>query len=237
MIKIAVVDDDELMLKQINELLNKCFSETLSIQLFNDGNSFLEKIDDNQYDLVFLDIDMPNINGFNVAKRLNEVCTSNIIFVSNLEHLVFEAFDYKPLRFVRKSCLESDIQSVVKSYTYETKTNNVYYVRTNDGEFAIPINDILFFESFKHDIYVQTTKDKLKIKREHSDENTISSLYEKFENIGFIRIHKSYIVNYRYIYMINRKKVILKNDYEIYINPRNANDIKAAYQYYVMMEG
>lgn len=238
MIRIAVVDDDELMLKELNELIKKFYPGEISIQLFDEGIKFIEELIHTQYDLVFLDIDMPEIGGFSVAQKLNNVSKSTIVFVSNLEHLVFQSFDYKPLRFVRKSNLEQDIKSAIESFIEESKkANNLYYVKTKDKEFAIPLSEIMFFESHGHDIYLQTTSETVKIKRDHNNEKTISSLYEKYEKMGFIRIHKSFIVNYRHIYQINKNSVILKNKSEIFFNPHNANDIKSAYQYYTMMEG
>ena len=65
---------------------------------------------------------------------------------------------------------------------------------------------------------------------------TVKFITEKFENKGFIRVHKSFLVNYLYIHTINYSNIILKNNLKISINPRKANDIKKIYQKFIMNE-
>ena len=78
--------------------------------------------------------------------------------------------------------------------------------------------------------------DKFKIKREREKHISIKLITEKLENKGFIRVHKSFLVNYLHIYTINYSDVILKNNYKINVNPHRVNDIKKIYQKFIMTE-
>ena len=238
MIRIAIVDDEKIILEKICQLIERSIDIETSIDIFESSNLFFQKVNNILCDIVFLDIDMPEINGFEIAKTLNNARPDiTIIFVSNFEHLVFESFEFHPFRFVRKSCLEKDIECALASYKKEIKRKqDIYFFKTNEAERSVRIADIMYFESIGHDIFIYTINDKFKIKREREKHISIKLITEKLENKGFIRVHKSFLVNYLHIYTINYSDVILKNNYKINVNPHRVNDIKKIYQKFIMTE-
>lgn len=239
MIKIAVVDDERTILNKIGEEVREYFTERNEIKLFDSSREFFNDPEKYCYDVVFLDIDMPEINGFKIADNLKFIKPSvTIIFVSSMEHLVFESFRCNPFRFVRKSNLSNDIQSAVSEYEAKLKEDRkTYFLRTNDIEENIPLLDIMYFESNGHDIYVRTTKNRFRLKRDKNDEQSIRNIHEKFGEMGFIRVHKSFLVNYKYIYSFRRNQVILKDNTAIDMNPHNAAEIKEIFNRYLILEG
>lgn len=238
MIRIAVIDDDSIMLNQISKFINETIDEEIILDSFENSVDFFHKIDKLTYDIVFLDIDMPKMNGFEVAETLKYIKPKVVIvFVSNLEHLVFKSFEFNPFRFVRKSCLEADITSAINAYKKELYTiKDANFFKTVEADRIIFTHDIIYFESMKHDIYIHTTKDKYKLKRERAKEISMKTLSQQFEPKGFIRVHRSFLVNFRYIYLINQDSIILKNKMSIGINPHKFRDIKNIYQQFLMME-
>ena len=238
MIRVGIVDDEGETIHRITDCLSSCLTEEHEIVSFSNGLSFLEAATASAFDLVLLDIDMPDINGFEIAERLRTITPdARLVFVSNFEHFVFQSFDYKPLRFVRKSNLSEDIRTAIEVYTKESRIEkDVYFFSTKEKDQAILLKNILFFECQRHDIFVQTTDGRLKLRREGENEKTISSIYEELKTKGFIRVHKSFLVNFRFIYIINRNSIQLKDGHEIYINPHNVNEIKKMYQRFLMME-
>lgn len=238
MIRIAVVDDDKIALNQICVLINESMKEETKLESFQSGASFLAEMHKQVYDIVFLDIDTPEMNGFQIAETLKYAKQDiTIIFVSNLEHLVFQSFEFKPFRFVRKNCLAKDIHSAVNAYQNELeKKRSVFFFKTNDADRSLAISEILYFESIGHDIFMQTIDLKYKLKRNRENDISIKAIEKILESKGFIRVHKSYLVNYRHIYAINRSNIILKNDIEIRINPHRVKEIKTIYQKFLMME-
>ena len=87
-----------------------------------------------------------------------------------------------------------------------------------------------------HDIYMHITDNKYKLKRERGKELSMKTLSEQFEKKGFIRIHKSFLVNFRYIYKINKNNVELKEGKPIDINPHKVKEIRDRFQHFSMME-
>ena len=82
--------------------------------------------------------------------------------------------------------------------------------------------------------FIQTIDKRLKIKRDRFNEISIKSLSEQYESKGFIRVHRSFLVNFNYIYKINRTDIVLKNGISISINPHKVNEIKNIYQEFLM---
>ncbi|MBE6858525.1 MAG: response regulator transcription factor [Ruminococcus sp.] len=238
MIKIAVVDDEKMMLEKICRIIDEQFIEEKIIRSFDKSVNFFNDPDKYNFDLVFLDIDMPELNGFDLAENLKLIKPSiTVIFVSRFEYLVFKSFMFSPFRFIRKDFLENETKKAITDYLILLRKNtNMFHIITSDFERDIPISDIMYFESFKHDIYVHSTNGRYKLKRNRDNEASIKALANCFELSGFIRVHKSYLVNYNYIHVINRNSVILKNNFSIYINPHNVNDIKLNYQKMLILE-
>ncbi len=239
MIRMAVVDDEIIVLNQVSQLIRDTIDEEVILDGFESSACFFQKMDKLIYDIVFLDIDMPEITGFELAETLRCVKPNiPIVFVSNLEHLAFRSFHFKPFGFIRKSFLKEDINFVIGEYKKElSKIREIYFFNTTDAEKAVPVSEIIYFESMRHDIYVQTIDNKYKLKREREKELSMKTLSDQFEKKGFIRIYKSFLVNFRHIYKVNKNSVELKKGKPIDINPHNVKEIRDKFQYYSMMEG
>lgn len=238
MVKVAIVDNEKAIINEICSLIESSNDMKCIIETFEHSIKFFQKINNILCDIVFLDIDMPEMNGFDIAKILNNIRSDiTIIFVSSFDNFVFESFEYHPFRFVRKSNLKEDIDSALNAYQREIeRKKDVYFFKTNEAERSVKTSDIMYFESMGHDIFIYTVDGNFKIKRERDRNMTVKFITEKFENKGFIRVHKSFLVNYRYIHTINYSNIILKNNLKININPRKANDIKKIYQKFIMNE-
>lgn len=240
MIRIAVVDDDKVILCQIKELIEKEIIAEVSIDLFSDSIVFYDNNNQWNYDIVFLDIDMPKMTGFEIAETIGLLKRKTlIVFVSNLEHLVYDSLKFKPFRFVRKSLLAEDVLSAIDAFIIEQKRNrDVFVIKTSGTTIPIAVSDIIYFESMGHDIFVKISDStKYQMLRERDNNVTMKLLSEQYETKGFIRIHKSYLVNYKFIYVIKASEVILKNTEKIVINPHKANLIRNQFQHFIITEG
>lgn len=235
MIRIAIVDDNRHILDKICRLVDEMFIEKNSIDSYEKGTDFFNDPNRFSYDIIFLDIDMPDIDGFEIANNLKFIKPSIvIIFVSSMEHFVFESLRYNPFRFVRKSNLIIDMQTAISEYeTKRKEERKTYFLKTNEMESYIPLNDIVYFESRGHDLYLNTSNHKFKLKREQS----LKNLHEQLKSSGFIRVHKSFLVNYKYIYTFKRSSVILKDGTVIDMNPHNATEIKEIYNQFLILKG
>lgn len=240
MIKIAILDDDTIILKQIEELLKERLNSEDSIEAFSDSISFYNNNDKWNYDIIFLDIDMPGINGFKIAETISQLKRqTEIVFVSNLEHLVYDAIKFRPFRFACKSKLSKDIIDAIDAFIVEQqKRQDVFVIKTNENIIPTPISDIVYFESAGHLISVKTSDNELhQLIRERNKNFSLKSLSTQLESKGFIRIQKSFLLNYRYIYVVKPTAVLLNNKDRIMINPHKANIIRTQFQHFIIKEG
>ena len=118
MLKIAVVDDEIVFVESlINKITAVCEKLNLEFKIdkYSNGFDILENY--SKYHLIFLDIEMPSIDGIATAKRINELKGSAeipfIVYVTSHDELVFDALKSFPYSFIRKSKIESDLLLVI----------------------------------------------------------------------------------------------------------------------------
>ena len=106
MIHIAICDDEEVFVEKIRNEARAVLEtqdEDFEIFCYTDGNKLLADYEAKKFDLVLLDIDMPDVDGFEVAEKLNIKSDEvKVAFISSYENLVFKSFRLKPFRFIRK---------------------------------------------------------------------------------------------------------------------------------------
>ena len=202
--KIAVCDDEKRILAYIADRVKESFDQqkmAVTIDTFGNSADFVTKLETDFYDAVFLDIDMPQVSGFDSSRYL---CRSTheclIIFVSNKEDTVYESFQFQPFRFIRKSCFEQEIDETVRALATElcsSKDNIVLY--NGNYQLRIAPSRIKYIECNNKTLKIVSPTDTTELRYRMMD------IEEKLQGYGFIRIHKGYLVNYRYI---NRKMCI-----------------------------
>lgn len=237
MIRIAVVDDEEIFVLSFQKELQRMFKQNkinCLISFFISGKKFLESYCEKEYDLIFLDIDMPDINGIEIASNIrNKKINTNLIFVSGHDNFVFESIRYAPFRFIRKADLLSDTEEAVLSFCKKIKDNEQYISLELEGNNIIfdDISKIIYIFSQRHDIFI--LNDKKEIFRLSSRLYTMDGLEELISSRGFIRIHKSYLVNYLYIYKIQCEKILLKDLSDIPLSRGRAAKVKEKYNIFL----
>lgn len=208
--RIAICDDDAEMTELLKSTLNELFEQYLSdfeITAFASGGDLLNSYKENKFDVIFLDIDMPEITGFDVAKAIRDGFSKCcIIFISSHSELVYDSFDFQPFDFVRKDLyksLDNKLSLVVKKIVFHSKQNEIIvFEDENKRKYPTPVRNILYLESEKHYIkyYVIGQSAPFKVR------GTIKECEKEFEQYDFVRIHKGYIVNLRYLDFIDKHR-------------------------------
>lgn len=184
----------------------------ISLFLYPDGRSLYKDSRNRNFSLVFLDWEMPELDGFNLAERLYiENPKLKVVFVSNYENMVFDSYEYTPLWFVRKSALARDMMKALQKYFNMTAKTQLRYRMTDGfGLRDVRLESIMYAECSGHTIIVhmrdQTT---LQIY------GTLKSYEEKWGSHGFLRIHKNYLVNMRYIIEVGARTIRLSDNTEL----------------------
>lgn len=222
LVKFAVCDDEREIVDKVSDKLRVYYPGECEIRTYTDGTSLLSDCHLDCFDAIFLDIGMPGLNGMEIAKKIRESgLMAKIIFVTNKNQLAYKGYIYNAFRFVRKSNLEQELCEAVRSLSKIFSKQSEYLVfKTPTGETILTTKDIKYFEGHGHFIYVVYNDESIQIC------GTLRECEEQIKNYGFIRIHKSYLVNFRHIHSVTKDNVVLDCGKELPLSRNRVDDTK-----------
>lgn len=230
-LNIGICDDNQLDIQSIRKgledaLANICID--YKIVEYQSGNEIAKKLNIvENFDILILDIDMPGIDGIEIAKRLMD-SKVNIIFATNHEELVFEAIHSRPFRFIRKEKLSEELCEALPAVVEKIRKETILYDFGNGRDsYKLRIVDVDYIESNGHYIHIHTRDKVVQIR------GKISLYEEKLKDYGFIRVHLGFLVNVRSIYSITSKGVTLDDGKSLPISRKNVEKIKLKHANYV----
>lgn len=198
MFKIAIVEDNKTELNYLMRLLAEYKEEKnfdFSVDHFENGEKFLSN-HEKSYDILFLDIELPGINGMDIARKVRETDGDVVIvFVTCVTTLAVDgysvdAFDYivKP---VEKFSFFTTMMRVLK--TIEKKRNDKIMLCTPNGYVCLNTDKISYIESFGHFIVYHVDKE------EYREWTSLAKPEKLLSAKGFYRINKSFLINLRHV--------------------------------------
>lgn len=226
--KIAICDDDIDFLKRFKAKVTKCLSELSDdfvITEYSSGKKCVSEI--LGYDAVFLDIDMPDESGLDIADYINHNAAAVIIFVTEHDELVYSSIRFQPFRFLRKSYLDEELPEALRSLVRKMKSRKMTF-RTKLGDTIIDIDKLIYIEIFAHQMMFYTLNQE-----PLEGYGSLSGLERTLSGMDFVRVHNSYLVNCRFIYSIETNKVILDNKKEIPLSRHRAEKVKEKFADYL----
>jgi len=190
--RILVVDDETLASKRVTRILNQLGYEDITV--FNESDKAMESIAQNRYDIAFLDIQMPNITGIELANKILEYEPNTfIIFQTAYDEYAIEAFKVGGIDYIVKPTTNENIQGAldkVKKYLQTTKEESKKLIGKRGNKiYLINLEDIY---------YIKADLDEIIIKIEEADvyvKKKIGQMSDLLSNKNFFRIHRSIIVN------------------------------------------
>ena len=230
-LRVAVCDDDNSALDIISASVNTAFMKrgiSVDIQKFTNCKEVKRKIEKVEFDLLILDIETPYLDGISFGNELRDKGNKvNIIYVSNREELVFDALHVNPNGFVRKNHFLKDISATLDSFisSYMEKKEDILVIEERGQLVSIQVSQIEYIEGSRKNqlVYMINKESPLCLSQ------TMQKLEEFLLPKGFLRIHKGYIVNYNYIYMIYEEELMLKSKKRLPVSRRRTKDIKEKY--------
>ncbi|GLU51352.1 LytR/AlgR family response regulator transcription factor [Dyadobacter frigoris] len=237
-IRTLLVDDEDIAVYRLKKTL-EAYPQIKIIGEAKDGKTAVRLINDQRPDLVFLDIQMPEINGFEVLNYLDYLPL--IVFVTAYEEYAIKAFeknslDYllKPVEDERlaitiKRVLESDtggddILQKIKMLITENKPKDIITtipVKTGNKITLIHVSDICFFEAKDKYVYIHTHEGEKLV------DYPLGYLQERLPE-QFLRVHRGFIINKLKIREIHK---YFKGTYILVMNDPKSSKIKSAYSY------
>lgn len=207
-----IVDDSEIDQLSLKAFLSK-FPDFKILGTFSSPEKALQVIKDIEIDILFLDIQMPGLNGLELRKKLNKAPVCVFISYSQeyaLESFELEVLDYivKPLRFDRFEKTINKIRaylSVLKQAEHNQPSDEFVYLKDGINQVKVVLNEIVYIEAFS-DYTNIITKEKKQI-----ISSNIGNMMKNPSFSKFIRIHRSYAVPKTTIHKVNRTEVILND--------------------------
>lgn len=237
---IAVCDDELKTLDIIMATVQKCFSAhdiDAQIDGFRTPGELWQTLGKQSYNLVFLDINMPETDGVALGKKISELQNRpDIIFVSSNTDRVFDTFVVNPFGFVRKSEFLKDIASVIDRYV-EKRSNGArpllrFDMKDRGGLVALDVSRLK---------YVERQRNEQMFYMDGMEDQTVRSRMEELEKTlapyDFVRIHKGYLVNYAYIKRFDGNDVTLVSGEVLPIGRSKRADAMEKYLEYVHKNG
>lgn len=214
MIQAVLIEDDETTRGFMRKHLVSEFAkhnEQLVLETYEDGTGFLKTLGDAyHYDVLFLDIEMPGMDGLTLARRIRvSMPHVLLVFVSGREQYVFKSFEVQPFRFIRKQefleqlpDLAADLLRAIRSSSKRV----IYLTEPGTGDiYSFDVNSLLYVEARRKECRVVTDAGASMIRC------PFRALAEQLEPWRFIQCHRSYLVNWRAIYRIGRSEVLLSS--------------------------
>ena len=238
MLTVAICDDNkptlEFLEKEIDSLM--CDRETEhSISAFSSGKAFIEQHKKTHFDVVFLDIKMPEMDGFQVAAGMRDVFDKTyIIFVTNEDSLVYDSFDFQPFYFIPKSSPEMTrerLKHVIdKLTTHISAFKKVVIPMPYGMKRSVDPADIVFIRSSGNNAeYRLKDGERIRIRRK------LDEIMTELSPLLFLRPHKSYAVNMGFIDTVNfpRLQIFLEDGTIIDISKSRRKETEEQYSEYL----
>lgn len=215
----AVIIDDEPEAIDLLEMYLRQFpfitvtgKETLS-------QKGLELVKDTSPELVFLDIDMPDMNGLQVAENIqSENFYSEIVFTTAYQHYAYDALGIEPLDFLTKPFCIDDLEVVIKKYYAKTekkkqekKLVKFIHSQTNSPKFKLPTTHGVLIVEPKDIVILKSEANNCKIYLQDGTMETITRniyiLVQKLNSSAFFKLNRSTYINIKYLQRVDKKNL------------------------------
>lgn len=230
--RIAICDDQGVCLEQTLSAVKMCLQGIdARIDLFNGGVPFLQAFQKRPYDLVFLDIEMPEIDGISLAKKLRKLSNDvPIIFLTSHIEYALEGYEVNALRYLTKPVDPRKLLDVIRVVAERMRQQHILWVKTELEEQRIPVHEILYMEAQNQNILISTTKGI------HCVRYNLSRYEEELAQDGFFRPHRSYLVSLAHIQSIGQGTITLDNGSRLPLSRSKEKALKEVLFQYIQKE-
>lgn len=198
MITVAIVEDDDNEAERIKSYLiryGKENDETFNVMHFSDGLEFLDKIRP-EVDAVFMDIEMPFLNGIEAARKLRQSDLSvPIVFITNLKQYALKGYEVEAMDFLVKPVAYAAFSTMMSRVCARLamRIDDKIFIQNAQGGFKIKISDIFYVEVIKHYVIFHTPRGEVKMW------GSLSDIEKRLPDKKFARCNNCYLINLKYV--------------------------------------
>jgi DNA-binding LytR/AlgR family response regulator len=190
--KCVIIDDDEFARLALQKIIDQ-IPEVAILEAFGNPLEAVNYLQENDCDIVFLDIEMPEMSGFDFLQ--SSVTKAQIIIVSSKSEYAAESYDFAVTDYIVKPISLERVQRAVekakqiKTDVLESKEEaDFIFFKSKNGLEKVNLDDILYIEALADYVQIQTANGR------HVILSTMKAMEQKMHATKFIRIHRSFIV-------------------------------------------
>ncbi len=230
--RIAVCDDEEKFRTQARDIIDKMAgSLDVTVDAFSDGRKLLEAFDRNPYDVLFLDIEMPAMDGITLAKKLRERTDSiYIVFLTGHVEYALEGYEVNALRYLTKPVKEDKLREVLRFVMDKNSTKRQLLIKEDGEEVLINVSDIIYFEAQNQYVMIYATDG------EHLIRYNIGDFENELKGDGFFRTHRGYLISLAKVKKLVKSEVLMETpdgEVSLPVSRSNVKTLKEALYSYV----
>ena len=206
LIRIAIVEDEPTERDRIKVYLEEIAQEDqtqFDIEQYSSGMAFVMS-GMKDYDLVLMDIDMPNLNGIETAKALRKVDQSaTLIFVTNMAQYAISGYEVNAVDFILKPVNRYSFAIKIKRAISRTakKNDNAIQIKMDGSIFLVHMYQIMYLEVDGHYVIFHTTQG------DYKEYTTLKLAQKRINSSHFVQCNQSFLINMKYIESVSRESV------------------------------
>jgi len=237
MLKIAICDDDTKELSHISNLINRYQNKKkfpLKYETFTNVIELLEDMRSCAYDILILDILMPGLNGMKAAHEIRGFDSEvKIIFLTSSPEYAVESYIVGAYYYLLKPGTEENLFPVLDKLFLEAQDKEeALHIKTSSGILRIPFSKLEFLEVMNKKLFF------------HFSDSSVKEIYGSLSDFEshlvcreeFIKVHRSYIVNMKYIQELSSKELIMYTKQRIPTSRLLSDKVRQAYMEYLFIE-
>lgn len=228
-INCLIIDDDPFIHSLLQDKLSQYFEEIKVLGIARSGRQGIEKIKELRPELIFLDVEMPDMTGFEMLSKLDEI-TFRTIFITSYSHYAIKAIRFNALDYLLKPFDLEELKEALQRYQKENRNSHSenlkralqnlhtpevieheFVLNTQGGNLNLKVKDIIRIQGDRNysQIHLNNGARELVTK-------TLGDLEKMLEGKGFFRVHKSHLINFIHIQeKDNNNPLVLSDGTEI----------------------
>lgn len=230
-LKAIIIDDEQSARDNLNYLIKKYCSKITVINEANQVDIAVEQIKNQQPDVVFLDIEMPKKNGFELFKHFDEV-NFHVVFVTAYNHYAVKAFEVSAVDYLLKPIDIERLKEAEQKALKQTKLNQNFEILKENiqqpeikniaipykSDFAIiKVRDIMYIQASRAYSNILVFNTNNQTEKTYTYAKKLVYFEENLPKGFFVRVHRSWVINLNYIKFYSKKesKITLENDQKV----------------------
>lgn len=237
MLQIGICDDEPLLLNEIKEITEGCLQRQQAFSIlsaYTDGRTLLYEIQDGKhFDLLLLDIEMPDLSGMELAEQIHNLLPDTLmIFVTAHYKYAVDAYALHIFRYIPKNQLKDRLPHALKDAValLEIQNTDSYIINSQNLFERIPLRNILYIEKDGKNALFHTVSIETQTKNPENQarriRKTLTEVFDELHSEEFYFIERGFIVNLRHVTGISHNDCILTDQTRLPISQSRLPEFK-----------